>query len=131
MKLCKDCKFNGGVAKEVCIRPIPTKGIDYVFGLTTTKLCRSAQTERIEDYPHTCGPNAKFFESTIKADDTHQADVPLVQAFVTADVYCNAAGRPIETLDTCECSYCKSCRAVLTHEKFNLMDIAHNPDPRD
>jgi hypothetical protein len=103
MKLCKDCKYVGGSGNNVCIRPVPYKGIDYVNGLTTMSLCRFCNDERndtvnpvTKQLKDSCGPDATFFESKIQADDTHQADVP-------------SSGR----IDS------------------RLMDIAHNPDPRD
>jgi hypothetical protein len=62
VKLCKDCKLMGGLTGQgVCIRPIPIKHIDYVYGKSTEALCRFCNEERIDNSG--CGPDAIYFES--------------------------------------------------------------------
>jgi len=60
MILCKECKHLNGVG--ICIRPVPVKGIDYVYGAFETALCRYARDERNEDSQNSCGPEATYFE---------------------------------------------------------------------
>jgi len=61
MKLCIDCKFRGGVESgRVCLRRIPLKEPDYVYGKVDEPLCSFCKSER--SYIARCGPEAKFFE---------------------------------------------------------------------
>jgi len=127
MKLCKDCKHLGGISGSgVCIRPIPLGYIDYVYGREEESLARFCADERTSKSEHACGPDAVFFVSKIQANDTHQADVPLL-----FEKSCSQCGKGFgfgsKRIRYFHCDDHFGIAGIET----DLMNIAHNPDPRD
>ena len=67
IKLCKDCKYYYSPT-ELCERPAPLLGMDYLQGKTTKKICVYASCERTYDEhnPANCGREGRHWKPSLR-----------------------------------------------------------------